>query len=404
MSKNIFYNTSYFKFFRRYIKPIEMEKELINLIDSKNENNNYPKTEGNQVQKEKKINLEIFYPKNSIDLIKKIVDLFIEFDEDKSNSFDRFEFYKMFNLNKIPIKMDEIIYLFNFNAHKKTISFSELINLSFNPDFDLRYQKVITKIRPRLEIGIICPNDFSGMLSHLCEFGKLSETEKGRKKNSKTKKIEKNNLNQINNNKIYITSKTKEAIDSKKNANNIEKKTVKKVSFSKKEENPKKISTKIIYQRNKNNNLMDSFTDTKIFKKMNKLKEENEEMINYYKTLMDITKKKVTRNELLFKNFNYRNKYEISKRKLAKSIDTLYKINPNINNTYITYNPIKQKFINLNTGNDYDFNYIKNNYKSKRLKNNKTESFSQYKPILIKINENREKNNIFLKNNITTTS
>ena len=71
MSKNIFYNTSYFKFFRRYIKPIEMEKELINLIDSKNENNNYPKTEGNQVQKEKKINLEIFYPKNSIDLIKK---------------------------------------------------------------------------------------------------------------------------------------------------------------------------------------------------------------------------------------------------------------------------------------------------------------------------------------------
>ena len=391
MSKNLFYNTSYFKFFRRHIKPIEMEKELINLIDSKNENNNYSKTERNQYQKEKKINLEIFYQKSSIDLITKIVDLFIEFDEDKSNSFDRFEFYKMFNLNKIPIKMDEIIYLFNFNAHKKAISFSELINLSFNPDFDLRYQKVISKIKPRLEIGIICPNDFSGMLSHLCEFGKLSNTKKYRKKISKINKNENNYLNHIKNNKIYIKSKTREEIDFENNPNNIAKKSVKKISFNKKDESPKKLNKSIINQRNRNNNLMESFTDTQNFKTMNKLKEENEKMVNNYKTIIEITKKKVTRNELLFKNFNYRNKYEISKRNLAKSIDTLYKINPKINSTYITYNPIKQKFINLKTGNDYDFNFKNNNYKPKKLKNNKTGSFSHYKPILVKIYENNEK-------------
>ena len=391
MSKNLFYNTSYFKFFRRHIKPIEMEKELIHLIDSKNENNNYSKTERNQYQKEKKINLEIFYQKSSIDLITKIVDLFIEFDEDKSNSFDRFEFYKMFNLNKIPIKMDEIIYLFNFNAHKKAISFSELINLSFNPDFDLRYQKVISKIKPRLEIGIICPNDFSGMLSHLCEFGKLSNTKKYRKKISKINKNENNYLNHIKNNKIYIKSKTREEIDFENNPNNIAKKSVKKISFNKKDESPKKLNKSIINQRNRNNNLMESFTDTQNFKTMNKLKEENEKMVNNYKTIIEITKKKVTRNELLFKNFNYRNKYEISKRNLAKSIDTLYKINPKINSTYITYNPIKQKFINLKTGNDYDFNFKNNNYKPKKLKNNKTGSFSHYKPILVKIYENNEK-------------
>ena len=144
---------------------------------------------------------------------------------------------------------------------------------------------------------------------------------------------------------------------------------------------------------------MESFTDPELFKTINKFKEEENYMVNNYKTILEIAKKKLIRNELLFKNINYRNKYEKSKKNLAKSIDTLYKINPNINNTYISYNPLKQKFINLNTGNDYDFKII-NNYKSKILKNNKTENFSNYKPILTKIDENHIKNkyNLFRKN------
>ena len=399
MSKKIFYNTSYFKFFRRQIKPIEMEKEFINLINSKNENN-YPITERNVYPKEKKINLDIFFQKHSIDLIKKIVDLFVEFDKDKSNSFDRFEFFKMFNINKIPIKMDEIIYLFKFNAQKKTISFFELINLTFNPDFDLRYKEVISKIKPRLELGIICPNDFSEMLSHLCEFGKLSaDAKKIRKSISKPKKIELNSLIN-NNNKHYIKSKTKDEINNIKTITKIGKNIINKISFNiNKEDYLKKSSKKLIYNRNRNKNIMESFTDPELFKTINKFKEEENYMVNNYKTILEIAKKKLIRNELLFKNINYRNKYEKSKKNLAKSIDTLYKINPNINNTYISYNPLKQKFINLNTGNDYDFKII-NNYKSKILKNNKTENFSNYKPILMKIDENHIKNkyNLFRKN------
>ena len=399
MSKKIFYNTSYFKFFRRQIKPIEMEKEFINLINSKNENN-YPITERNVYPKEKKINLDIFFQKHSIDLIKKIVDLFVEFDKDKSNSFDRFEFFKMFNINKIPIKMDEIIYLFKFNAQKKTISFFELINLTFNPDFDLRYKEVISKIKPRLELGIICPNDFSEMLSHLCEFGKLSaDAKKIRKSISKPKKIELNSLIN-NNNKHYIKSKTKDEINNIKTITKIGKNIINKISFNiNKEDYLKKSSKKLIYNRNRNKNIMESFTDPELFKTINKFKEEENYMVNNYKTILEIAKKKLIRNELLFKNINYRNKYEKSKKNLAKSIDTLYKINPNINNTYISYNPLKQKFINLNTGNDYDFKII-NNYKSKILKNNKTENFSNYKPILTKIDENHIKNkyNLFRKN------
>lgn len=399
MSNKIFYNTSYFKFFRRQIKPIEMEKEFINLINSKNEKN-YPLTERNVYPKEKKINLDIFFQKHSIDLIKKIVDLFVEFDKDKSNSFDRFEFFQMFNINKIPIKMDEIIYLFKFNAQKKTISFSELINLTFNPDFDLRYKEVISKIKPRLELGIICPNDFSEMLSHLCEFGKLSaDAKKIRKSISKPKKIELNSLIN-NNNKHYIKSKTKDEINNIKTITKIGKNIINKISFNiNKEDYLKKSSKKLIYNRNRNKNIMESFTDPELFKTINKFKEEENYMVNNYKTILEIAKKKLIRNELLFKNINYRNKYEKSKKNLAKSIDTLYKINPNINNTYISYNPLKQKFINLNTGNDYDFKII-NNYKSKILKNNKTENFSNYKPILTKIDENHIKNkyNLFRKN------
>ena len=399
MSNKIFYNTSYFKFFRRQIKPIEMEKEFINLINSKNENN-YPITERNVYPKEKKINLDIFFQKHSIDLIKKIVDLFVEFDKDKSNSFDRFEFFQMFNINKIPIKMDEIIYLFKFNAQKKTISFFELINLTFNPDFDLRYKEVISKIKPRLELGIICPNDFSEMLSHLCEFGKLSaDAKKIRKSISKPKKIELNSLIN-NNNKHYIKSKTKDEINNIKTITKIGKNIINKISFNiNKEDYLKKSSKKLIYNRNRNKNIMESFTDPELFKTINKFKEEENYMVNNYKTILEIAKKKLIRNELLFKNINYRNKYEKSKKNLAKSIDTLYKINPNINNTYISYNPLKQKFINLNTGNDYDFKII-NNYKSKILKNNKTENFSNYKPILMKIDENHIKNkyNLFRKN------
>ena len=275
MSKMIFYNVSYFKFYRRQIKPIEMEKEFINLINSKN-TNNYPLTERNNSQKEKKINLDIFFQKHSIDLIKKIVDLFIEFDIDKSNSFDRFEFFQMFNINKIPIKMDEIIYLFNFDTHKKTISFWELINLTFNPDFNARYREVITKIKPRLEIGIICPNNFSEMLSHLCEFGKLSSNSKRNIKINSIKNRMKNIIKRNNNKKV-----------------NIEKYNIRHLSLNIEEESSKKLNNKKIYNRNKSKNIIESSTDSELFKKMNQFKKENRKMKDNYKTIIDITKKKI---------------------------------------------------------------------------------------------------------------
>ena len=374
-----------------------MEKEFINLIHTKDDKN-YPKTDRNIYPREKNRNLNFYFQKNSLDLINKIRDLFIEFDEDKSNSFDQNELYQMFNINKIPIKMDEIIYLFKFNNQKKSISFSELINLTFDPNFDMRYKEVITKIKPRCEIGIICPNNFSGMLSHLCEFGKLSSDAKNfRKKIIRTKRKGNKLNNIVNNSKYFIRSKTKDEINKVKEIKSSREIKNSKLSFKKIE----KLSIKSFNERNRNNNISipQSLTDYEFMKGTQKLNKESEFMIDTFKTILEITNKKLNRNEKLFQNINYRNKIEISKINLMKSFDTLNKMNPNLSNTYIAYNPLNNKFINLNTGNIHNFRK-KSEFKNKRLKNNKTEDILKYKPTLTSISEVHEKINYKKKYNL----
>lgn len=302
----------------------------------------------------------------------------------------------MFNINKIPIKLDEIIYLFKLNNHKKNITFSELINLTFDPDFDQRYKEVIAKIKPRCEIGVICPNDFSGMLSHLCEFGKLSsEVKNFRKKISRTKTRKTSNI-WINNsdNKEYIRSKNRDEILEEsirsKNIREIPIKSLKCFGLSSYGE-IKNTSNKNLYNRN-NINKTESYTYYELLNKTEKFKKEQNEFINNFKKIIEITKKKISRNEKLFNSINYRNKLDISKRNLAKSIDILHKINPKINHTYIAYCPIKQKFIDLSTGTGHNFNVVLD-YKSKKLKNNRTEQFSNYIPVLTERNKDKAKKN-----------
>ena len=263
-----------------------MEKELISLIYSKKEDNS-PKTDRNS--KEKNVNLDVYFQKNSIILINKIRDLFIEYDTDKSNSFDQNEFYQMFNINKIPIKMDEIIYLFDFNKQKKAITFSELINLTFDSDFDKRYKEVISKVKIRCERGIISPNDFSGMLSHLCEFSKISSDAKNlRKQLMRAKK--KNTLKSfkiIENNKYHIRSKTKDEIFMEKKAGqNTSVDKIRKLCNIKIIENNKKE----IISRNRNN-LTELDSTYQALEKSNKMKEDHDNMINSIETMIEITKK-----------------------------------------------------------------------------------------------------------------
>lgn len=417
MNKSIFYNTSLFKFFRRHVKQNEMEKEFINLIyakDKKNYSQRNTKIKKKFIKslkldkpiikslpKERKINLDFYFQKKSIDLINKIRDLFIEFDEDKSNSFDQNEFYQMFNVNKIPIKMEEIIYLFKFNAHKKVISFSELINLTIDPEFDQRYKEVIDKVRPRCEIGIICPINFSGMLSHLCEFGKLSpDAKKFHKKLSKLKsKSVFNNSLLESNNRYYLKHKNSTPMRERRFKTNLENR--KSLPINYKDDDPSTRKRKSIFSRNNDiMELVEQMPDSDFYKRTKELKKDNEVMVKAIKTIIEISNKKIQRYENTFKDTNYRNKIEISKRNLTNSFNVLQRINPKMNDkTYISFCPFKDEFINVNTGGVFDLKSIKE-YKSKE---NKNKNNAPYKPILTEINKKQEKHkkyNPFLSKNL----
>ena len=89
----------------------------------------------------------------------------------------------------------------------------------------------------------------------------------------------------------------------------------------------------------------------------------------------------IVRNEKFFRNTDFINKIQTSKRNLAKSIDILHKINPKINNSYISYCPLNQKFLDLNIGKGCDSKNIEK-YKYKLFKNIINENILNYKPII----------------------
>ena len=386
MNKSIFYNISSFKFFRRHVKQNEMEKEFINLIyakDKKNYSQTNTKIKKNLIKslklekpivkslpKERKFNLDFYFQKKSIDLINKIRDLFIEFDEDKSNSFDQ-------------------IYLFKFNPHKKVISFSELINLTIDPEFDQRYKEVIDKVRPRCEVGIICPMNFSGMLSHLCEYGKLSpDAKKFHKKLSKlkTKSVFSNSLLE-NNNRYYLKHKSSSPMKERKVITNMESRKSVPINYKEGDSSPRR--RKSIFNRHTDfMEIIELMPDSDFYKRTKELKKENEVMTKAIKTIIEISHKKMQRYDNSFKDTNYRNKIEISKKNLNNSFNILKKLNPKIKNrTFISFYPFKEEFISLNTGNICDLKTIKE-YKSKD--NNNKIKFP-YNPILTEVNKNHKK-------------
>ena len=210
MKKKLF-NINTFSFYRRQVKPEELDKAFIKLIEdekerlnlkykekkknkenynintknisvSKNINKKYNNIINNQ-RYSKKVNLNLIFPKISMERIMKIRDLFLEFDAGKNHTINEDEIYIMFNMNKIPITREEVADLFGFTRRKKSLSFYDFIQLTVNEYFSNKFKKLIMeKIRYRTNESDICPNDFNDMLSHLCEFGKLSHELKDKRR------------------------------------------------------------------------------------------------------------------------------------------------------------------------------------------------------------------------------
>jgi DNA-directed RNA polymerase subunit F len=152
----------------------------------------------------KNLNLNLIFPKISIERIMRIRDLFLEFDYDKNRTFDQDEVYSIFVMSNIPIKYEEVKELFGYSKKRKFISFSEFINLTINDKFSTKFKNLIMdKVRHRTKEGDICPNDFNDMLAYLSEFGKLSNDVKSQ--------IREKNMNSLNSSQNASNSNNGEA-------------------------------------------------------------------------------------------------------------------------------------------------------------------------------------------------
>ena len=393
--KNRVYNINTFNFYRRQVRPEDLDRAFIKLIEKEEEkikeqkrledekdnsnlenkdiNNNENEKEKanneNNPGKTKNLSLDLIFPKLSVERIMKIRDLFLEFDADRNRTFDQEEIHIMFNMNKIPITIEEVIELFGFNKRKKFLSFFEFIQLTVNEAFSNKFKKLIMeKIRYRTNKTDICPNDFSDMLSHLCEFGKLSPELKDKTKENQMETIAKEKASKKN------------VLDLQERSSGKRRSTKQKSLMG---EIVKSLNEKQVNLRNIDfNNEKDI---NKIRENPNVIKKERE-----FRNFMEISNKKFLRFKEFLTKANIRDKILKKKEKLSQSLKTLSNLNSNMKVDYISYFPTDNSLKNLKT--NKIFSVKKKKIKLPPIKYNSTEK--------ILLSENRKiKRNIYFNNN-----
>ena len=338
------YNINTFEFYRRQIKQEDLDRAFIKLIEDQEKINaekekmannesteipmKLPEIRKRNKDGEKNINLNLIYPKISIERIMRIRDLFLEFDYDKNRTFDQDEVYSIFVMSNIPIKYEEVKELFGYSSKKKFLSFSEFINLTINERFSMRFRKLIMdKIRYRTKEGDICPNDFNDMLAYLSEFGKLSSEVKSQIR-------EKNMLN----------------LSSSKNTNlNLNKKEDEKNNENKEKENELP--------------MLRTETSKKIDEEMKLINNRNPNLKNKefeFKNFMEINSQKLLRFRDYFKKANVRDKILKRKQNVAKSVRTIDSMYPDLAKNYICYFPTENSFKRIKDSSDLSFISRKN--------------------------------------------
>ena len=373
---NKFYNISSFKFFRRQLKPIDIDKAFIKLLENKEEKLKIQKAESPQKYKNtfnkrltnnkynmknnlalsynniynkyqiteyntkeaKNCKLDLIFQKGSLDKIKKIRDLFIKFDTDKSRTLDQNEIYLMFNINKIPIKSDEVKELFDFSHKRKVIRFYDFIQMTSSEEFSKKFKDlIINKVKLRTKEDDICPTDFNEMLSYLCDSDRISLDEKNEKKSRNlnyvkdtSPKLPRYLLKSLNNrNKMLIKNRTLDLSDSNnsffKNCNHKEEKVMMNTEENQKNNNEKSNNVIMNSEGNMNVNNILSFAEKTSL--VNKEKE--------FKNMIDISNRKIKKFRDNFNNINMHDKLMQRKQNLSKSIDLINNINSDIADNYI---------------------------------------------------------------------
>lgn len=369
MKKEKVYNINNFNFYRRKAKYIDLDRAFNRLIEEEEEkrkekgifnqkekelsnlnykavnkelkhNSDFSNTSIKIDKNSKYIDINLIYPKNSIERIMKIRDLFLEFDPNKNRTFNADEIFVMFNTNKIPITREEIKDLFGFNNHKKLINFLDFIEITNNESFSNKFKKLMMeKIRYRMNVTDICPNDFNDMLSYLCELKKQSPLIKDKNKERPSKIIKKVEESPIKN---MDNSNENQILD----------------SFRRKSISRKSIITHILENLSKskmNINNMD-FNNEKALNEIrestNLLKKEKE-----FKNFMEINEKKFLRLNYFLGKSNVKERILKRKEEVSKSLKSLDNININ---KYFCYYPTENSFKNLKNDTIISFTNTKN--------------------------------------------
>ena len=339
------YNINTFDFYRRQIKQSDLDRAFIKLIEDEEKKNQekekFAKIETDEVplklpeikkrnkDGEKTLNLNLIFPKISIERIMRIRDLFLEFDYDKNRTFDQNEVYSIFVMSNIPIKYEEVKELFGYNKKRKFISFSEFINLTINDTFSTKFKNLIMdKIRYRTKEGDICPNDFNDMLAYLSEFGKLSNEVKS--------EIREKNMNNLSTSKNVTEPDNKE--DEKNNEINKDKEEL--PIIKNETENKEKIEDENKLINNRNPNL------------------KNKEF--EFKNFMEINSQKLLRFKEYFIRTNIHDKILKKKQKVSKSVNIIDSFYPNLAKNYISYFPTENTFKRMKDTSELSFISRKN--------------------------------------------
>ena len=384
------YNINTFSFYRRQIRPGDLDRAFIKLIEdeeekrmklekgtsnekeplnqdnktvnkenkeNQNEDNNQENTGGdeeNKAKPSKNLNLNLIFPKISIERIMKIRDLFLEFDADRNRTFDQDEIYVMFNMNKIPITKEEVVELFGFNKKKQFLSFFEFIQLTVNEAFSNKFKKLIMeKIRYRTKDTDICPNDFSDMLSHLCEFGKLSPELKDKTREGQMD---------------YITSIEKKYTHREEHPEEMNGRD----NYKRRSTKKRSIISQIVQGLSRSNvnikhiDFMNEKDVNQIRENPNLLKKEKE-----FKNFMEISNKKFLRFKEFLNKMNIRDKILKRKENVSQSLKTL-----NINkmkNGYLCYFPTENSIKDLKDNKIISYSVKKKKFKLPPIKHISTE-------------------------------
>ena len=363
------YNINTFDFYRRQIKQSDLDRAFIKLIEEQEKKNaekeelaknesgeiplKLPEIKKKNKDGEKNLNLNLIFPKISIERIMRIRDLFLEFDYDKNRTFDQDEVYSIFVMSNIPIKYEEVKELFGYSKKRKFISFSEFINLTINDNFSTKFKNLImNKIRHRTKEGDICPNDFNDMLAYLSEFGKLSNEVKSQIR-------EKNMYN-------FLSSK------SVTNSYNLEEDKINKDDNENDKDNDKDKGLPLLkIDSSKNNEIED---ENKIINNRSpNLKSKEFE----FKNFMEINNQKLLRFKEYFIRANIRDKILQKKRKVSQSVNIIDSQYPDLAKNYICYFPTENVFKRMKDNSELSFISRKNR---KRYNTIHTDAHSKNNP------------------------